>query len=1136
MRASNTTQALKYLLLPGLMPRVGSLFFSGFGPVAYFLALLAVRAGLIPKSHSILQKRELRIRDILAVAATHLTFKWDNSDKILIYCAILCAVVCLIGFIAVMISFAVLTTAHAAISTPGWVPSMFYTEFPQNDVAFMMLDRVLGVPGIFNSEIITNTAKYGIAPNGLQMATQALFGFFSWGLMIIATFILLYFIIEIVWDITQTGQPIGETLSNTWIPLRFVLAFGLLIPISDGLNSAQYITLYAAKLGSGMATNAWGAFNLETQINPTGLDDEQLIGVLGYQDLSNLLKGLMLIKACTETNKWGVISSGATGQSGMGDGTDGSYHVAPFIVNGKQSKSLFSYFGMDSILGPSNVYNPTPLGVVTGDASDPFARIMNFSEAGGIRLVMGYKNPTNTALYEKYPGGVLPVCGEVFIPISGYNGESLLASEAYFYAVIYTLLNTARDGATLSPTEYNSSLAVIREYTRTSSEYQRYMRKLRWAHHDDRKCAKDGNADNYESFDEAQSDGKELGLCNDPIPADYWNDYLSLTSTLFLYDPYNVAHAFLTDVPNPTVDMYSIGQTTHSSMGLPDMMLIDIPRMRLGWGGAGIWYNKLSEKNGSIVGAVGAIPVIKSMPMIMQKMQEKRARDVKHLGTGFCEQYSIAKGGSNPATMPDERAQFTAELSRMLYMTCKSLFENDHILLEVYGSSGELVFKPNNQKYINPIENGMASVFSEFKLFDIHANDGVLPMTQLSTVGRLLVDKSILALLGSMGSAAIGGLQHMAAASADGKDMASMNTIAEGFGELSGALLSFAVFGLTAGVILHYVIPMLPFIYFFFAVGRWVKTIFEALVGVPLWALAHLRLEGPGLPGEAASSGYFLLLEIFIRPLVTVIALVGSFAAFNAMVLVMNSIFDLITTNFGGASLSFAGTGMTMIDNARGIVDQFFYTILYIILTYMIGMASFKLIDIIPDNVLSRWLGIGVHSFGSSDNADDLIDQLTTQLPVMIKYYSSSLAQGVRDAIYEPGHKIGAEAQRKSELEEAQKKALAEQQKKATGNQPPPQSPQQPPQPSGPPPQGSGAGTRSNASPSGPRPQGSRGGPGGGTAGGAAGRGVTGGGVTGGTGGTGGHGNGGSGAPPGTPPRTPPGGGTGGGGGSPPHQ
>ena len=50
-----------------------------------------------------------------------------------------------------------------------------------------------------------------------------------------------------------------------------------------------------------------------------------------------------------------------------------------------------------------------------------------------------------------------------------------------------------------------------------------------------------------------------------------------------------------------------------------------------------------------------------------------------------------------------------------------------------------------------------------------------------------------------------------------------------------------------------------------FAVGGWVKGLFEAMVGVPLWALAHIRIDGQGLAGDAALNGYFLIFEIFIH-------------------------------------------------------------------------------------------------------------------------------------------------------------------------------------------------------------------------------------------------------------------------------
>ena len=110
-------------------------------------------------------------------------------------------------------------------------------------------------------------------------------------------------------------------------------------------------------------------------------------------------------------------------------------------------------------------------------------------------------------------------------------------------------------------------------------------------------------------------------------------------------------------------------------------------------------------------------------------------------------------------------------------------------------------------------------------------------------------------------------------------------------------ILSTAFVGLTAGLVLYYIVPFLPFIYFFFAVATWVKSIFEAMVGVPLWALAHLRIDGEGLPGNSAANGYFLILEIFLRPILTIFGLIAATLIFTAQVRVLHFLWQIVTEN-----------------------------------------------------------------------------------------------------------------------------------------------------------------------------------------------------------------------------------------------
>ena len=121
--------------------------------------------------------------------------------------------------------------------------------------------------------------------------------------------------------------------------------------------------------------------------------------------------------------------------------------------------------------------------------------------------------------------------------------------------------------------------------------------------------------------------------------------------------------------------------------------------------------------------------------------------------------------------------------------------------------------------------------------------------------------------------------------------MLSIPYLGTAAGAASSLLLTVASITISMGFLLFYVIPFMPFLYFFFAVGGWIKTIFEAMVGAPLWALAHLRIDGDGLPGDAAMKGIYMIFEIFLRPILIIFGLLAAFIIFSAMVKVLNEIF-----------------------------------------------------------------------------------------------------------------------------------------------------------------------------------------------------------------------------------------------------
>ncbi|MBU6236074.1 MAG: DotA/TraY family protein, partial [Alphaproteobacteria bacterium] len=173
---------------------------------------------------------------------------------------------------------------------------------------------------------------------------------------------------------------------------------------------------------------------------------------------------------------------------------------------------------------------------------------------------------------------------------------------------------------------------------------------------------------------------------------------------------------------------------------------------------------------------------------------------------------------------------------------------------------------------------------------------------------------------------------------------------------LGNVVFMIGFLGLGIGFLLYYVLPFMPFMYFFFAIVEWGMGVLEAMVGAPLWALAHLRIDGEGMPGQAAMQGYNIMLGILLRPFFILFGLLASYICFNSGAAMLNIVFagpvGIRENGFNTMSgFSFVG-----------------YLIIYAIIVYNLGLVCFKMIDQIPNQVL-RWMGIsdGTYKDGKPD-------------------------------------------------------------------------------------------------------------------------------------------------------------------------
>lgn len=164
---------------------------------------------------------------------------------------------------------------------------------------------------------------------------------------------------------------------------------------------------------------------------------------------------------------------------------------------------------------------------------------------------------------------------------------------------------------------------------------------------------------------------------------------------------------------------------------------------------------------------------------------------------------------------------------------------------------------------------------------------------------------------------------------------------------LAGVLFSF-------GAINYFFLPIMPALYYYSAVIGWYVLFVECLIAAPIWALMHIRFDGEGMVGSA-SSGYKIILNMFLRPSLITIAYGIALGSLEFLVSGWNQVFaSAVAANF---DLSATSLKPFFIMSAEFIV----YTVTMIGIIYQV----LKLITHIPE-AITKWIDGGHDGFGSS--------------------------------------------------------------------------------------------------------------------------------------------------------------------------
>ena len=837
---------------------------SYLGPVfVHILASVFVSAGLLPRNHPALMYgvdgvRKYGVRDIIGEA--WFTLRRTNAavNQWGIFIGVMLMMAMMIGAIAsflMAIAFGAGNTAQAQLFSHPRGDSSFGNNGYNTDPTADPFDRAIPpadtVAGDYGIMMLDKVIRAGANGQGgaLQRATQDLMLIYNSGIMVIASVIIFWMIINIVVDTAKTGQVGGGRHNMVWLPIRLIFALGLLIPLgSNGFSSGQYMVMKLAEWGSNFGTRAWAAY----------------------------VQGVT-----TNTN---LIASGEANYAGEAVISYTKMWLCRISVNANLSNGNSGSFD-------EYVTERTETRRSLGIVGSPIERTVNFDRSGSRGL-----------------------CGSLTFPLRTAPDSSAVGLDR---AIKQMEIDTSR-------AFYTRLREVEPQIIDFACDYARGQNGLSGSIMANARTRL-GAADYAKVIGGSTLAG--------------WSDCASKTADASARPGLNDSKQRLQNIVNDYQNRVSGDYNTamrnfRGSQGL----LIDEMTAR-GWAGMGVYYHRIGQMNAAVAKARRAANII-----TVGNMEEMKAEESGWLSSLF---------GNDNQWITDTQGTLT-----QFQNWWTSVPEASETTAATKGSdSRALSIADMKRDPLGAVTKNMG--FDSQGIISILSSQDDLtasPLAVVSSIGDWLIWAPLLAYAGftiaQVIISAIGGF-----ATGGGISV----SIAPIFNMISGLLVPVML----AGVMLKYYLPLIPFIRVLFSVLTWIISVFEAVIMVPIAALAHLSSQGEGLAVGTAESAWKLWLNILLRPILTVIGFVGAMLVFNAFASYVNATFaDMYKVALGD--------GNTMDDLVNFIV----FALLYAFIMYTVANTVFKMLDLIPD-ALGRWYGVPKdQNFADNDGAAFMAAQL----------------------------------------------------------------------------------------------------------------------------------------------------------------
>ena len=233
------------------------------------LASLFASVTILPRDHPYLQPgAKFSLGELFATTLAKID--WRNKQQLpqtVFFCAVWGLLASTVLYVVTAVLLFVATPGHAHAqeatgTTAATSGGMFDLPNKDADLGQQILHNLVEGHPIAAFKVTADGQTQetpGVDGDILQGAFRNMLKYYSSVILIIASFMVLYHIVMLLVSSAWSGKPL-EGANQIWGPLRLAIAIGLLVPLSGGLNSGQYIVLKIAEVGSVAGTKAWNMF------------------------------------------------------------------------------------------------------------------------------------------------------------------------------------------------------------------------------------------------------------------------------------------------------------------------------------------------------------------------------------------------------------------------------------------------------------------------------------------------------------------------------------------------------------------------------------------------------------------------------------------------------------------------------------------------------------------------------------------------------------------------------------------------------------------------------------------------------------------------------------------------------------